>query len=101
MLALVPGVLALVLIAAASRLAGATSTAITGAFEPLTAVVACCLLLGEPFTFRLVAGIILILTAVLLVILNRKQKSSPSLIHPSSVPPCIEIKIKTGGEKGI
>ncbi len=72
MLAVVPGILALVLMIPATRMAGATPMAITGAVEPVTAVLVSCLFLGEAFTQRLIIGIVLILAAVLLVILGKK-----------------------------
>ena len=72
-LALLPTVLSLFLINVAIKSIGATPTAIMGALEPLTAVVISCTLFGEEFTFRLAMGIMLILTAVMLVIIKKKQ----------------------------
>lgn len=71
-LALLPTVLSIFLINVAIRSIGSTPTAIMGALEPLTAVVISCTLFGEAFTPRLAAGIVLILSAVILIIL-RKQ----------------------------
>ncbi|MFC2758619.1 DMT family transporter [Hallella multisaccharivorax] len=71
-LALLPTVMSLFLINVAIKCIGSTPTAIMGAIEPLTAVAISCTLFGEPFTLRLSAGIVLILSAVILIIL-RKQ----------------------------
>ncbi len=72
-LALLPTVLSIFLINIAIKSIGATPTAIMGALEPLTAVVISCTLFGEEFTLRLATGIVLILTAVMLVIIKKKQ----------------------------
>ncbi len=74
-LALLPTVLSLFLINVAIKSIGATPTAIMGALEPLTAVVISCTLFGEDFTLRLAIGIVLILSAVMLVIIKKKQHS--------------------------
>ena len=50
---------------------GSTPTAIMGALEPMTAVAIGVLCFGEHFTSRLALGIILILTAVLLIICGK------------------------------
>lgn len=70
-LALLPTVGSLFLINIAIKLIGATPTAIMGAIEPLTAVAISCLLFGEAFTLRLAVGIVLILSAVILIILRK------------------------------
>lgn len=67
-LALMPTVLSLVLMVIAVHDIGSTPTAITGAIEPITAVAIGVLVFGENFTPRLALGIVLILTAVLLII---------------------------------
>lgn len=67
MLAVVPTVLSLVLMAMAVRLVGSTPTAVMGALEPLTAVVLGVAFLGEALTTRLCIGIALILGAVILI----------------------------------
>lgn len=75
-LALLPTVLSIFLINVAIKSIGATPTAIMGALEPLTAVVISCTLFGEEFTLRLAIGITLILTAVMLVIIKKKQHNN-------------------------
>lgn len=71
-LGLVPTVLSLVLMTVAVHEVGATPTAIMGALEPLTAVVIGVLVFQEVLTLRLVVGIILILSAVLLIVLGKQ-----------------------------
>lgn len=70
-LATVPAIMALVLLVYAARWAGSTTTAILGALEPLTAVLIGIGVFGEQFTGWLAAGIALILTAVVLVVVGR------------------------------
>lgn len=67
-LALMPTVFSLVLMAVAVHDIGSTPTAILGALEPMTAVAIGVLCFGESLTMRLIFGIGLILTAVLLII---------------------------------
>ena len=71
-LAFFPGFLSLYLTAVGLRYIGATQTAILGALEPLTAVFIGVMVFHESFTWRLAAGIILILAAVTVVILAEK-----------------------------
>lgn len=88
LLALLPMVISLVLMTIAVKEIGSTPTAIMGALEPITAVVIGVLLFGEQLTPRLIAGIILILIAVILIIIGNKinyiirrkhhSKSSPT-----------------------
>lgn len=67
-LALMPTVLSLVLMVIAVHDIGSTPTAIMGAIEPIIAVAIGVIVFGENFTPRLAIGIVLILTAVLLII---------------------------------
>lgn len=71
-LALLPTVLSLFFINIAIKSIGSTPTAIMGALEPVTAVVISCTLFGEAFTFRLLVGIVLILSGVILIILKNQ-----------------------------
>lgn len=66
-LALVPAILALVLMVYAAKLVGSTTTAILGALEPLTAVLIGIGLFGESFSVALSVGIVLILAAVRII----------------------------------
>jgi drug/metabolite transporter (DMT)-like permease len=70
-LGLVPTVLSLVFMTISVHEVGATPTAIMGALEPLTAVAIGVMVFGESLTFRLIIGIVLILSAVLLIVLGK------------------------------
>lgn len=69
-LALLPTIISLETINIAIRLIGPTTTAILGALEPLTALFFGVLLFGEILTFKIILGIILILSGVILIILK-------------------------------
>ena len=69
-LAIVPAIMALVLMVYAAKLVGSTTTAILGALEPLTAVVIGIVVFGERFTSTLAVGIVLILSAVTIIVLK-------------------------------
>lgn len=77
-LAVVPAILALVMMVYAARYLGSTPTAILGALEPLTAVLIGVLVFHEPFSLRLVLGIALILAAVVLVVLAKARRQPPA-----------------------
>ena len=72
-LAVVPAIMALVMMVYAAKYLGSTPTAILGALEPTTAVLIGIFVFAEPFTLRLLAGIILILAAVTIVVLRRTR----------------------------
>lgn len=72
-LAVVPAILALTMMVYAAKYAGSTPTAIMGALEPLTAVMIGVSVFGEPFTPQLAAGIMLILTSVIIIALRKEQ----------------------------
>lgn len=71
MLALLPTVFSLVLMTISVHETGSTPTAVMGALEPLTAVVIGVAVFGEQLTSRLAAGIVLILTAVIMIIAGK------------------------------
>lgn len=71
MLALLPTVFSLVLMTISVHETGSTPTAVMGALEPLTAVVIGVAVFGEQLTPRLAAGIVLILTAVIMIIAGK------------------------------
>ena len=73
-LAIFPTITSLETINIAIRLIGPTTTAILGALEPLTAIFFGLLLFGERLTAYNAAGIFLILTGVMLIILKEKLK---------------------------
>lgn len=74
MLALVPTIVSLVFMAIAVHSIGSTATAITGALEPLTAIVIGVTIFGEAFSMRLAVGIFMILFAVNLIIMDKSAK---------------------------
>lgn len=76
MLAIVPTVFSLVSMGIAVRIIGSTPTAIMGALEPLTAVVIGLTVFHETLTVNLVAGILLILTAVITIILSKGKATA-------------------------
>jgi len=71
-LAIVPAIMALVLMVYAAKYVGSTTTAILGALEPLTAVLIGIFVFGESFSATLAVGIVLILGSVLLIV-TKKQ----------------------------
>ena len=73
-LAVVPAIMALVMMVYAAKYIGSTPTAILGALEPTTAVLIGVLVFAEPFTLRLLCGIALILAAVTIVVLGKGNK---------------------------
>ena len=62
-----PTVLSLVFMNVSIKLAGSTPAAVTGALEPVTAVIIGVCVFGEAFSLKLLGGILLILSAVLLI----------------------------------
>ena len=76
-LAVVPAILALVMMVYAAKYIGSTPTAIMGALEPLTAVLIGIFMFGEKFTLRLAMGIILIFSAVIIIALYSNRKEIP------------------------
>ena len=76
-LAIVPAILALVMMVYSAKYIGSTPTAILGALEPLTAVIIGIFLFGEPFTSRLAVGIALIFSAVIIIALRKEPKTPP------------------------
>ncbi len=73
-LAVVPAIMALVMMVYAAKYLGSTPTAILGALEPLTAVLIGVFLFGEHFSMRLLFGIVLILVSVTLVVLSKAKR---------------------------
>ena len=74
-LAVVPAIMALVMMVYAAKYLGSTPTAILGALEPTTAVLIGIFLFGEPFSLRLLMGILLILAAVVIIVLAKNRPS--------------------------
>ena len=80
LLAVAPTVISNITLLLAVRNIGGTLTSILGALEPVTAVCIGALVFGEAFTLSEGVGIALILTAVVLVILNRSIKENLTLL---------------------
>ena len=76
-LAIVPAIMALVLLVYAAKYAGSTTTAILGALEPLTAVLIGIFVFGESFTLTLAVGIAFILGSVALIVLKPAKSDNP------------------------
>lgn len=72
-LAVVPAIMALVMMVYAAKYIGSTPTAILGALEPTTAVLIGIFVFSEPFSLRLLVGILLILAAVTIVVLRKSR----------------------------
>lgn len=73
-LAVVPAIMALVLMVYAAKYIGSTATAILGALEPLTAVLIGIFCFGEAFSLQLALGIILILAAVVFIAARKNKQ---------------------------
>lgn len=71
MLALVPTVISNLALVRAIKNIGSTLTSVLGAMEPVTAVGVGILIFGEPFTSGIALGILLIISAVIIIILKR------------------------------
>lgn len=71
LLAVVPTVISNITLLLAVKYIGGTLTSILGAMEPVTAVCIGALVFGEAFTLQEAFGIVLILVAVTLIILNK------------------------------
>jgi drug/metabolite transporter (DMT)-like permease len=88
MLALIPTVLSLVLMAVAIKNIGSTPTAVMGALEPVTAVAIGVAVFDESFTLRIAAGILLILLAVSVIIAEKSLIRARFFMRPSSRSRC-------------
>lgn len=75
-LAVVPAIMALVMMVYAAKYIGSTPTAIMGALEPLTAVLIGIFLFKEQFTSRLAIGILLIFSAVIITALQSNKQNN-------------------------
>lgn len=79
LLALLPTVLSNLTLVLAIKQIGSTMTSILGSMEPLTAVLVGVVHFGERFNIDAAAGLVLVITAVIIVILQTR--------HAPSVPP--------------
>lgn len=83
LLALLPTVLSNLTLVLAIKSIGSTMTSILGSMEPLTAVVVGIVHFGEKFNLDGAAGLVLVITAVIIVIL---QSHRPAQFPPSDIP---------------
>ncbi|MBR6330747.1 MAG: EamA family transporter, partial [Bacteroidales bacterium] len=81
-LAVVPAILALVMMVYAAKSIGSTPTAIMGALEPTTAVLIGIFLFGEKFSARLGLGIALIFIAVIIIALQSNKSDNKKETTP-------------------
>lgn len=79
-LATLPTAVSLVCTALAIHYIGSTSTAILGALEPVTALFFGVLIFGEQLTPRLIIGIMMIITAVILIIVGKALLKKMSML---------------------
>lgn len=94
MLALVPTIISLITMVKAVKAIGSTPTAIMGALEPLTAVVIGVTIFGEAFSLRLSVGILMILSAVILIIAGKPVVDSFLLVKNRSLGKMIRMNKK-------
>ena len=85
LLALVPTVVSILTLVLAFKVIGSTMTSILGSMEPLTAVLVGVLHFGEKFGLDSASGLILIITAVIIVILQAKKKEHPQTLPHESI----------------
>ena len=71
LLALIPTVVSNLALVRAVKSIGSTLTSVLGAMEPVTAVCVGIFIFGEPFTQSIGIGILLIISAVIVIILKR------------------------------
>ena len=71
LLALIPTVISNLALVQAVKSIGSTLTSVLGAMEPVTAVCVGIFMFGEPFTRSIGIGILLIISAVIVIILRR------------------------------
>lgn len=72
-LAIIPTIISIETTTLGIKLIGSTKTAILGALEPVTALFIGVILFNEPLTPRIICGIISIIFAVIIVIVNQKR----------------------------
>lgn len=78
LLALLPTVLSNLTLVLAVQSIGSTMTSILGSMEPLTAVLVGVVHFGERFNLDAAAGLVLVITAVVIVILQTRRTTTPA-----------------------
>lgn len=90
-ISIVPTIVSLLTVAVAIKLIGSVPVSILGALEPITGVLFGVLLFGEILTVKAAIGIVLILAAVIVLVVNQSPKpsraSSRGLSHDSGQKP--------------
>lgn len=81
-LSIIPTIISLETITIAIKLIGSTTTAILGALEPLTAIFFGVVVFHEQLTLKIIGGIGLILTGVLLIIARHQYQQHHQNSHP-------------------
>lgn len=71
MLAIIPTIVSNLALVQAVKRIGSTLTSVLGAMEPVTAVVVGIMIFGEPFTYKIFIGVIMIIVSVMIIILKR------------------------------
>lgn len=71
LLAIIPTIVSNLTLIEAIKYIGATRTSVLGAMEPVTAVIVGIAVFGESFTMAIALGIVLIISAVTIIILNK------------------------------
>lgn len=77
--AVLPTIVSLETMTIAIKMIGPTLSAILGALEPVTAILIGVFVFGERMTPRILTGIVLILLAVFIIVLQPKHKKMPSV----------------------
>ena len=75
-LALLPTIISIETITISIKLIGSTTAAVLGSLEPLTAIFFGVVVFHEQLTLRIVAGIIAVLTGVILIIRRKRELRS-------------------------
>ena len=72
-LSILPTIISLETINIAIKFIGSTKTAILGALEPLTAIFIGVMFFNEHLTMKIVTGVLMILSGVLMIIMQKKS----------------------------
>lgn len=72
-LAIFPTTVSLLMLSLSTRMIGATTTAVLGSFEPITAIVVGVVAFGEPLTVNIVLGALLCIGAIILMVSAKRE----------------------------
>ncbi len=76
LLALIPTIISIETVNTAVKLIGATPTAVLGALEPLTALFFGVIIFGETLTLKIIFGVILILSGIIILVTGTRKKNT-------------------------